>query len=651
MTPKPLLFSFALLLTRLSFADDATAPTPLVTLTPDKLIAVLQSDATRKAKADACRELAVVGDKSAVPVLVKLLADEQMSHMARYALETMADPGINPALRSQLSSLDGRQLIGVVGTLGVRKDPKAAKPLARLLQDQDSAIVEAAARALGQLAKSGAAKALQGRVENVGPGVKLAFYEGLFRCAEGFVAQGNRKAAVHIYEQVLRGRDLAAQVRIAALHGVLLGYGTHDLAKLKECLRSPDYLVFATAIRAALEMPELQVTKALAEALPSLRPDNQVVVLRALGSRHQVEALPALNAAAHQGAASVRMEATRAIAAIAQPPAVPLLRALIDDPDRAVVQAALDGLAGVPGRDADSAALGLLDAAKPTQQLMGIELVGRRRITAAVPALIKLASDGEAEVRPAALRRVGDLGGPQDGAALLNLLLHSADSATREAGAEALKSICIRAGKPASLTEEIIDATAKAEPARKDAFLSVLSTLGGDQALTAVRTALSDSTPEVHKAAVRALADWPDAAAAPDLVAVVRAPMDNSERVVAFRGFIRMARDHSLPNAERLKMLQEISLLASDSQDKKLVLSALGDINTVESLRLTMTYFTDPLVADEAGAAAVKIADALDTKEKAEVGLVLKQVLKTSNSEPVRAGARKRLEKLGIALD
>ena len=58
-----------------------------------KLIAVLTSnDASRKDKADACRQLAVVGTKAAIPTLAALLSDEELSHNARYALEPIPDP-------------------------------------------------------------------------------------------------------------------------------------------------------------------------------------------------------------------------------------------------------------------------------------------------------------------------------------------------------------------------------------------------------------------------------------------------------------------------------------------------------------------------------------------------------------------------------
>ncbi|HPC62787.1 MAG TPA: hypothetical protein PKX23_19155, partial [Verrucomicrobiota bacterium] len=56
------------------------------------LIATLQSDATQKEKADACRELARVGGREAVAPLAALLPDERLGHMARYALERIPDP-------------------------------------------------------------------------------------------------------------------------------------------------------------------------------------------------------------------------------------------------------------------------------------------------------------------------------------------------------------------------------------------------------------------------------------------------------------------------------------------------------------------------------------------------------------------------------
>lgn len=117
----------------------------------NKLLEVLKSDAPQKDKVDACRQLGVIGTKDAVPVLAALLADEKLSHMARYALEPIPDPAVDDALRAALGKLKGRQLVGVIGSIGVRRDAKAIDALAKLLKDPDADVAQAAARALGKI--------------------------------------------------------------------------------------------------------------------------------------------------------------------------------------------------------------------------------------------------------------------------------------------------------------------------------------------------------------------------------------------------------------------------------------------------------------------------------------------------------------------
>ena len=63
------------------------------------------------------------------------------------------------------------------------------------------------------------------------------------------------------------------------------------------------------------------------------------------------------------------------------------------------------------------------------------------------------------------------------------------------------------------------------------------------KALDAVRAALKkeDLTAEVKDAAVRTLSEWPDAAPADDLLALVNTSSNQTHKVLALRGYIRMA--------------------------------------------------------------------------------------------------------------
>ena len=182
-----------------------------------KLIAVVnKSDASLKEKADACRLLALCGTKESVAPLAALLGDEKLTHLARYALEPIPDRAVDEALRSALGKLKGRPLIGVIGSLGVRRDASAVEPISGFLKDADPAVARAAAHSLGRIGTTPAAEALQKNLDGTKPAQRLAISEGLFRCAEHLVDDGKTAEALAIYDRLIRPNS-PVQVRTSAI--------------------------------------------------------------------------------------------------------------------------------------------------------------------------------------------------------------------------------------------------------------------------------------------------------------------------------------------------------------------------------------------------------------------------------------------------
>ncbi len=180
-----------------------------------RLIAVLKSNAGLKEKSDACRELGVYGGEDAVAPLAALLGDEKLSHMARYGLEPNPAPSVDEVLRAALARLEGGPLVGVIGSIGVRRDEKAVDALAKRLNDSDTTVARAAARALGKIGTVEAIKALRGSLDEAPRSTRLALCEGLLRCADAQAAHGHREIAVTIYECVQKS-DAPQYIRDAA---------------------------------------------------------------------------------------------------------------------------------------------------------------------------------------------------------------------------------------------------------------------------------------------------------------------------------------------------------------------------------------------------------------------------------------------------
>ena len=101
-----------------------------------ELIAVLRSGAPEADQALACKKLAVIGSADAVPDLAKLLSSEHLSSWARIPLEAIPGPGADGALRQAAEKLSGNLLVGVINSIGVRRDPAAVEMLAKKLKEQ-----------------------------------------------------------------------------------------------------------------------------------------------------------------------------------------------------------------------------------------------------------------------------------------------------------------------------------------------------------------------------------------------------------------------------------------------------------------------------------------------------------------------------------
>lgn len=609
-----------------------------------KLIAVLKSDASHKEKVDACRQLAVIGTKDAVPALAGLLGDEKLSHMARYALEPIPDPAVDEAFRDALGKLKGRPLVGVIGSIGVRRDAKAVRPLTRMLRDSDPDVAQAVARALGSIANQPATRALQRALRNTRGTNQLAVCEGLFRCAEALAIEGSRDVAIEIYDQ-LRSLPAPHQVRGGALRGAILTRGKDGVALLREHLRSEDYILFSAACQTALQMPGAQVTQALAAALEDLPADNQILVIRTLGKRADPAALPALFSLAKTGEKSVRLAAIRAMPQIGDASAVPVLVELLADADRQISQTAQESLAALPGKQTDAAVMAMVDSREASRQSTAIELMGRRRMTAATGALLKAARGADREVRPAAIKMVGELGGPDQLPALLDLLTRLKESRDLSAAEQAISAVCVKADEPQSCTAKLLAALPRADVQAKCTLLRVLRVTGGSDALQAVRAAAKDTNAQIQETAIRVLCEWPSAEAAPDLLEMAKSLPNVSQKTAALRGYIGLVRDESLSTSEKLAMCKEAAALIQRNEEKKLLLGVLGQVPSVEALAMAMAHLDDPATKDEASFAAVAISEKIVGQNPDEVVDALRKVMRATDNRSVTRRARAILNK------
>lgn len=183
-----------------------------------KLVAALQGEISADARQYLCRKLAVVGSAACVGALAGLLTNAESSHMARFALERIPAPEAAAALRDALPKASGQVKIGIISSVGGRRDNAAVAALGALLKDSDASIARAAALALGAIGSSDAVGVLQGALQ--AGGSPATVIDALLSCAESLLAANKLADAGAIYKSFAQ-EGQPRLVRLAGTRGLL----------------------------------------------------------------------------------------------------------------------------------------------------------------------------------------------------------------------------------------------------------------------------------------------------------------------------------------------------------------------------------------------------------------------------------------------
>ena len=603
-----------------------------------KLLKVLAApNATRGGKQFACRMLRRCGSTASVPTLAKLLGNAEMSHMARFALQHLPGPEATAALLDALGKLDGKLKIGMVTSLGERGDPKAVPALAKLVASTDAQMARAAVHALGRVATPEAADALADA--KVADPLRTEWADASMRCADHLLADGKPAPAASVYRTMLADAN-PKMIRIAALRGVAMADKGRAIPNLLTLMRGDDADLAKAATRFAIEVPGNDATKALAAALVSMPPKGQTMVIDALTARADSAAAPQVLALVKGQDEGVRIAAIRALATLGDAACVePLARLAASG--GATGQAAADSLTRLKGEGVADAMGKLLDSPDAPVRAGVLGVLANRADRSMAPVMLKAARDKDEAVRKAAIKGLTGAAGEKELPELVALLLAAETTSEQSALERAVAATARRVDGADARTAPIVAALPRAKAKIQSRLIAVLSRLGGQKALEAVRAQLDAKDPDVATAAVRALHDWPDDAPAPDLLSIIKTAKVPAHKVLAFRGYIRMANMAAeRPSAETNAMYKQALALATTPAEKKSVLAGLANARSVEALKLVQPLIADPALRAEAEMATVQIASNARDTGPTEARAALKNIVASTKNDAIRKKAQ-----------
>ncbi|MGA2531462.1 MAG: HEAT repeat domain-containing protein [Candidatus Aminicenantales bacterium] len=608
-----------------------------------QLIDVLKSNASLQEKDAACAELKRVGTALAVPALAGLLADPELSHSARYVLESLPAPEAGLALIEALDRTSGLIKAGIVHSIGRRRDTRAVALLARLLADPDGTVAGSAANALGRIGGTEAIRILQGGLSNAGPlALRMAVIDALLAAANQELTEGRRDSASAVFEKLLK-IAVPEHVRAAAYRGMIAAADPGRAVELvRAALAGRDGALQMAALEMSRGLNSPEATRVLCESAVKAAPPLKVALIEALRQRGDPAAAPSLAAVVTSTDESVRVAAVAGLGELGDNAVVPLLLEAAGSSSEAEARAGRQALLVLKRGEVTQVLISQLTSGKPAARMEAARALAGRGDKGASASLIAATRVNQEPARGALFTALGQLAEPQDIPALVGLVAEAKDDAVRDQARDALSAACLRlqSGGVHLDPTPIVEGIVAAGPRARGALLQAGSVLADERLRAALRSSLSDPDKDVREAAGRALCETRDPGLLPDLMNLAKTSVGPAQRVPAVRGYVRLVTDTenaSLSPAERVMALKEI-LPVARAEEKWAILAGLARLPDPGALALALTMLNDPATRAEAVQAVTQIASGLAPAHREHARAALEKVLAVA-SEPAQRDA------------
>ncbi len=590
-----------------------------------RLTAILQGDATDLAKDYACRQLAIVGSEASLPALAALLPNPRMSYMARFALEGIASPAAMKTLREMLGKTEGLQMIGIVVSLGRLADADAAALIAPLLEKDDFQLREVCLVALGRIGTAAAAEALQAFAGKTPPALQATLVDAQLDATESLCQRGEHQVAAKICESLLTAES--ERVRAAAYRGLIAAKPADTLEMIVAGLAAEEPWKRAVAADCIVGLAKPEDVQSIASAVEKLPAAGKIAAFLSFRNHRSPAVRQAALKALESPDPGVSEAALAALVRSGTSEDVSRLAALVaSSGNAAVCDGAFETLRLMPAEGVDQALVAWMEQAKELPPAV-VRCALTRRSPVLVSTFLKAAEASNAATRIEALKALEVMAAAGDADALVGILCRAAAGDEREAAGRAVWLSCQQIADPAQRSAPLLAAMEKGDAHAQCAILPTLARMGDGKALPAVRKAMQSSDAAVRDAGYRALANWPDASVADELLEIAKTSDVESYRIWSLRAYARVvALASDRPAEKTFEMLRDAMKLAKRGEDKALFVERLAAVRVPEALTLLVSLLDDAELKGSAVPAVFTLAKGLSQSHPDQAAEALKRI-------------------------
>jgi HEAT repeat protein len=393
------------------------------------------------------------------------------------------------------------------------------------------------------------------------------------------------------------------------------------------------------------EVPGTDATLEFARQLPALGSDAQAGLLSALADRGDPAAKSAvLDLLERSPAKEVQVAAWSALGQLGDASDCAALVGQLGAADEDVRSIARRSLTRLTGEGVTEALLAEFPRASLDEKVAIIDLITSRRDLTAKPRLFAWSVVGTPAIRQAAMVSLAELAVPEETPDMLPGVLRASRGAERDAAEKCVMQVAQREPDAEKRCLPILRALRHFGTDDQLRLLPTLGRVGGTAALDQIESALRSRDPVRHSAGIAAIANWPDASVAPNLIALVADDKHANHRILALRALLRVA---PLPDGRsdqvKLELLKTAMAMCTRDAERKYALQRAAAIRLPETLQFVLPYVDQPAFAEQACATIVQLAHDRQLRDanKAAFHRALDRVIATSQDATLLERARR----------
>ncbi|TVR70765.1 MAG: HEAT repeat domain-containing protein [Marinilabiliales bacterium] len=582
-------------------------------------------------------ELQKTANRRAIQYLQDHLSHEITGDLALQTLQAIPGSNINRLLRRSFSDAPSSIQAGIITALGNRRDESSVRFIAGHIDNDNSQLSRAAISALGTIGTERSADLLTEAMKRGNHPEQDYIASILVENAGHFFSDNQQTSAFDIYSSVI-DTDPPVPIAAAAIKG-MMETTTGDPAEiLKQYLASsaPDLKRELTGlVRILPDSYDNGIELLRMEGITESEKIRLIMILAYRGDRSIHDELKYF---LEHDDPSFREPAIHALSKIATAEDIPLLVRIASTTSGREQELAREGLYRMSGDEVDDIILDKALTDIPPHAAEFIRAIGNRNIPGGATVLLESAKSIHPAIRMESYRSLGMIGQPEIVNQIVELLIKSPDGRERRILGNILYMVAIKGDQEKVNTSGIKRyLPIHLSPDVRSELISVLGRIQNPDDLEIFLEHLDTDDMHLKNNVIRALHDWPDAGPKKELREIVEDTDDMRLRTLALRAHNQVVmNDPDLSHVEKAQSLEFGFDYAINNNEKKLIISALGRLPVIESLRILVDQMSNPDLLPETESAILDIVQDVNAGNPVNTRKELERALYFTDNEEIK---------------